>query len=826
MSPRASALEAATARIRAGLEPVGAELEAGGMPTPSWAGKLIRPLVGYAGAEPSGAPESSRIWYALAAVQLAHEASLVHDDVIDGAQERRGRPTVAVSRGVAAAIVEGDHLLTTAYRLAARAGSLDWADLFAVAVERTVAGEKEQARRCGKELNWAEYEAVVLGKSGELLGAALAASPMIRGEWSAHRWYRVGRRVGLVYQMLDDLLDYCPHVDTGKPSLADYRRGLWTWPRAHVSLPAGLDDAAVIDRLTTPDRDGVTPLERALNRFRAEADRVAHEVTELMPDDELVTGLLAEWLARAEDAVASARRVELPPVAGWEELMAEHAKSFRFASRLFPAERREQVKGVYAWCRYTDDLVDESDLPAPALEARLDAWLRISRRAYEGEATGNALADRVMPEMREAGVPFGYAEALIEGMRMDVRGTEYTTLTELWTYTYRVASVVGLWMTELFGIRDPWMLDRAASLGHAMQLTNILRDVGEDLAAGRLYLPTSWLTAHGLDRADLERMTRTGEIDPRYRELIERLMAVAEREYDHAAPAIERLPDFYRRPVAVAADVYRGIHRAIRANDYDNLSRRAYTTTMDKLKLGAGALLRSRQEAGRGDSPLSSLRQALSRAAVLGVAPALIAGGMATALLSPGEAAAQAPGGLGLEPPSAIRPVELRESTATARAFYRIGELWIQGVDRESAVEAGLDAVAALQSRLDPPTPAQERLLRAYEGSFRTLLAKHGGWPPERLRNLREGGALMDAAVADDPEDLAVRYIRLMSGFYLPGLFGRGDEVDADMAALIRLLPAARDQLPAEILPEVVVFVLEHGDPAPAEREALELLLR
>jgi hypothetical protein len=71
-----------------------------------------------------------------------------------------------------------------------------------------------------------------------------------------------------------------------------------------------------------------------------------------------------------------------------------------------------------------------------------------------------------------------------------------------------------------------------------------------------------------------------------------------------------------------------------------------------------------------------------------------------------------------------------------------------------------------------------------------------------------------------------VRYIRLMSGFYLPGFFGRGDEVDSDMAALIRLLPDAGDRLPAELLPEVVAFVLEHGDPAPADRSALEALVR
>ena len=828
--PRAAA--AALERIRAGLESVDRVLADGGMPSPEWRGKLIRPLVGYAGAvgRPSeGDPGTSGVagwwpdlrdadsplWSALAAVQLAHEASLVHDDVIDGAGDRRGEPTLAAARGVAAAVVEGDHLLTSAYRMAARAGSQEWTELFARSVERTVAGEKAQARRAGEPLEWPEYEAIVLGKSGELLGAALAAGPTLRGEWGAYRWHEVGRRVGLVYQMLDDLLDYCPHVDTGKPTLIDYRRGLWTWPRLYVELPPGLGTEAVLERLSAPGDDGTSPLERALARFRAEAASVAHDVTDLMPEDELVTGLLAEWVGLAEHAVASARRVELPPVAGWEALMAEHAKSFRFASRLFPAEHREQITGVYAWCRYTDDLVDEADLPAAELEARLDAWLTISRSAYEGHPTGNDLADRVMPEMREAGVPFGYAEALIEGMRMDVRGTEYGTLAELWTYTYRVASAVGLWMTELFGIDDPWMLDRAASLGHAMQLTNILRDVGEDREAGRLYLPTSLLAAHGLDRSDLDRMRRTGEIDDAYAELIERLLRVAEDEYAYAAPAIDRLPDFYRRPVAVAADVYRGIHDAIRDNGYDNLTKRAYTSTLDKLRLGAGALARSGGGAGS-KGPLSTLRSALSKAAAFGAAVAVAVPAVAAPAVAQDATHGQP------APAVDMVRVDARPSVVVDRAFHRIGELWIQGVDEEAAVEAGLAAVTALRVRLDPPVPAQDRLLRAYRGSFLALRAKHGGWPRERLRNVRAGFELMDAVVAEAPDDVAVRYVRLMSGFYLPGLFGRGDEVAADMAALIRLLPEARDRLPAELYPEVVAFVLEHGDLSEEQHAALQ----
>jgi phytoene synthase len=804
-------LAAARARVLEGLAPIREELEAAGMPAPAWRGQLIRPLVGYASGVADGAEPGGPEWRALAAVQLAHEASLLHDDVVDGAEERRGEPTLAARHGVAVALVEGDHLLTSAYRLAAETGSLDWARLFARSVERTVAGEKAQARSRGRRLDRGAYESIVLGKSGELMGAALAAAPAIRGDRDVARYHALGRRVGLVYQMLDDLLDYCAHVETGKPSLLDYESDLWTWPRLLVDLPPGLSRAEVAERLHRVDADGRSGLDRCLEGYRAQVETVAREVSELLPDDAVLLALLAGWLRLAEEAVAAGRTVALPPVAGWEELMSEHAKSFRFASRLFPAERRDQVVGVYAWCRYTDDLVDGVDLPAAELEARLDRWLSVSRRAYDGEPTGNELADRVMSEMRAAGVSFGYAEELIEGMRMDVRGTEYGTLAELWTYTYRVASVVGLWMTELFGIRDPWMLERAASLGHAMQLTNILRDVGEDLEAGRLYLPRTWLRAYGLERADLERMARTGTIDPAYRDLVERLLRVAESEYDHAAAAVRRLPDFYRRPVAVAADVYRGIHGAIRRNGYDNLTRRAYTGLTQKLRLGAGALLRTR--------PSGAAVSTVTRAAAVF---ALVAAFLVLWPVLAGAQVLDMPGERGVvervEPLEPVSPAE--------RALAEIGRLWIRGVEDEDAVHGGLDAVAALESRLATPAPAIERQLRAYRGSFTTLLAKHGGWPRERLRNLREGFELMDAAVAEAPDAADVRYIRLMSGFYLPGIFGRGEEVERDLDALARLLPGSRDAFPRALYPEVVSFVLENGSPTPSERARLESLLR
>jgi phytoene synthase len=150
---------------------------------------------------------------------------------------------------------------------------------------------------------------------------------------------------------------------------------------------------------------------------------------------------------------------------------------------------------------------------------------------------------------------------------------------------------VGGWLTELFGIRDPWVLDRAFALGQAMQLTNILRDVGEDLRMGRLYLPEDLMAHYGIDRDLLEAKARNGSpAFPGYQRLVEALIAEAESDYELAFEAIPALPSFFQGPVAVAASVYRGIHEEIRRNGYDNLSRRARTSFPRKMVLGAQGL--------------------------------------------------------------------------------------------------------------------------------------------------------------------------------------------------------------------------------------------
>ena len=290
----------------------------------------------------------------------------------------------------------------------------------------------------------------------------------------------------------------------------------------------------------------------------------------------------------------------LRELASPDAYLARHSRSFRFAASLLRGTERDRVARVYAWCRFTDDLVDTSSSGRTSTEARLDAWLAASRAAYDGRGSGIELVDRTMGEMAERGIPFTYAADLVAGVRSDLHFTPFLNLDALHLYTRRVAGVVGCWLAELHGVRDPWMIQRAGALGDAMQVTNILRDVGEDCERGRIYLPLSLLFDHGLTSADINAMQR-GErpIDSAYRDVVEALMEVATADYRAAREAIPFLPKSFRRAVAVAAAVYEGIHGAIRGNGYDNFHLRAVTTTPRKITLALGAILSSEWRGSR-----------------------------------------------------------------------------------------------------------------------------------------------------------------------------------------------------------------------------------
>jgi len=271
--------------------------------------------------------------------------------------------------------------------------------------------------------------------------------------------------------------------------------------------------------------------------------------------------------------------------------LAKHSHSFRYAARFLPVPFDTKVADVYAFCRFTDDMVDRAETGDKALlESRLLQWKNLARHAYEGESVGLPLVERPMREMARAGIPFRYAADLIEGVRMDLHPCRFATLAELEVYTYRVAGVVGLWLTEMVGQSNPEILKFAADLGHAMQLTNILRDVGEDMRSGRCYLPLSTLATHGLSVADVaEAAHGQGPMPKAWPPFMEEMMALAEARYRNACRGMVDLPGFFQRPVMTAALVYRDIHRSLRKNGYDNFRLRAYSSKGRKLWLGLQA---------------------------------------------------------------------------------------------------------------------------------------------------------------------------------------------------------------------------------------------
>ena len=322
---------------------------------------------------------------------------------------------------------------------------------------------------------------------------------------------------------------------------------------------------------------------------------VHHRITRRSGNDASTTAppLMDEDRQPAREASTTALACNtLPedlPTNVWD-YFSTHSHSFSFAATGFSPADRRRVSCVYAFCRFTDDLVDDASHEADeVVAARLDTWIALARRAYEGDPSGIGWLDEIMRESARLGVPFTLIADLGEGVRMDLGSVALPSVEALNLYAYRVASVVGIWLCYLFGVTDPRAHEHAAALGRAMQITNILRDVGEDWRSGRVYLPADLLQAHGVGLSDLEIMHVGGAITPAYRQVLDELMALAEDSYDQAWEGIVVLPKSFGRVVAVAAEVYRGIHRGIRRNGYDNFNHRARTTLAEKIRLGLWA---------------------------------------------------------------------------------------------------------------------------------------------------------------------------------------------------------------------------------------------
>lgn len=258
------------------------------------------------------------------------------------------------------------------------------------------------------------------------------------------------------------------------------------------------------------------------------------------------------------------------------EAIRHGSLSFHAASRLLPARVRDPALALYAFCRLADDEVDLKDDKAAsvlALRERLEL-------AYAGRPR-NAAPDRAFTALiAEFDMPRALPEALLEGLAWDAMERRYATLSDLHAYSARVASAVGAMMCVLMRVRDADALARACDLGVAMQLTNIARDVGEDAAEGRLYLPTDWLAEAGIDP---DHMLANPRATPSLRGVVRRLLRQADDLYHRSEAGIAALPVDCRPGIFAARHIYAGIGAQVRGQGFDSISSRARTNTRQKL---------------------------------------------------------------------------------------------------------------------------------------------------------------------------------------------------------------------------------------------------
>ncbi len=280
------------------------------------------------------------------------------------------------------------------------------------------------------------------------------------------------------------------------------------------------------------------------------------------------------------------------------DAISRGSKSFALASRLLPRRARDQAAMVYAWCRRADDAIDLAPPEdQPAALARLDDELA---RIYAGDALDEPALAGFASVVRARAIPRLYPAELLAGMAMDAAGTRYETLADLEVYCWRVASTVGLMMSHVLGVSRDDALAEAAELGVAMQLTNICRDVAEDWARGRLYVPDELLAAHGgggLAGALGGPLPRTA-IRPLGAAVAE-LLAIADTRYRRADRGLRALPLRGAVAVRAARGIYAAIGGRLAARDHDVTAGRAVVSPARKLWHLSAALAHAVVEAPR-----------------------------------------------------------------------------------------------------------------------------------------------------------------------------------------------------------------------------------
>ncbi|WP_299534358.1 phytoene/squalene synthase family protein [uncultured Streptomyces sp.] len=309
-------------------------------------------------------------------------------------------------------------------------------------------------------------------------------------------------------------------------------------------------------------------------------------------------------------------------------LNARHGKTYFLATRLLPVDRRPAVHALYGFARWADDIVDE-----PGGRQREPALRALEQQLSEGLARGRAEEPviRALIDTADAyGIDHRHFTDFMASMRSDLTVTDYASYEELGRYTHGSAAVIGLQMLPVLGTVGPReeAAPYAAALGVAFQLTNFLRDVGEDLDRGRVYLPADLLAAHGVDRELLSHSRATGSRDARITGALRAAAAHNRRIYRQARPGLDLLDPVARPCIRTAFVLYGGILDAIEADGYAVLHRRAVVSRARRATVALDGLVRT----------VAARTVARTRAAGRPVAP-----GASTARHTTGPAARPAP---------------------------------------------------------------------------------------------------------------------------------------------------------------------------------------
>lgn len=260
-----------------------------------------------------------------------------------------------------------------------------------------------------------------------------------------------------------------------------------------------------------------------------------------------------------------------------EKITATYSKSFHFASGLLPKQKRSAVRALYAFCRTVDDIVDEEKFEKNR-DDELNYWRNVTQNA--SILTDDLVAVAWADTLTRYHIPRHYALQLIDGVARDLSDINYQTFDELATYCYGVASTVGLMSMYIVGFKSEEAVPYAIKLGVALQMTNILRDVGEDYRTGRLYLPREELMNFGISENDIA----NGRVTENWKRFMKFQVERNRVLYDESWAGVKMLEKEGQLAIGAASIFYQGILDVIEKNEYDVFTKRASLNKWGKIQ--------------------------------------------------------------------------------------------------------------------------------------------------------------------------------------------------------------------------------------------------